>query len=105
MDIKYIQKNERGSKSSSEAAVVIPTPNTIDRLYASNITIDGTDRLLLITQGSLIAHVVLSEIITWDLEDAIITIITEDPTPLQLRFVSSAERDLALIILENGINL
>lgn len=105
MDIKYILKNGRNPKSAEETPVTLITPNTIDRLYAVNITIDVTDQSLLVTQGSLLAQVILKEIITWDLEDSLITIITEDPTPLQLKFINPAERDLALIILENGVNL
>lgn len=105
MDIKYIHKTERGHTITPTSAVPIITPNVIKGLYSINITIDGTNQSLLITKGLLVAHIVLAEIVTWDLGDVTIIIITEDPTPLQLIFVNNTERDLALATLEAGMNL
>lgn len=107
MPFRYIRKDERGAPTTAaEIAAAAVTPNTIDGLYGTGITISLSNLILLIKKGGvLLAQVVISEIVTWSIEGQSITVITEDPTPLQLKFVSNTERDAGLLVLENAMNL
>lgn len=108
MAISYITKNQRatGAQQGGGATIVIPiTPNTIDGLIGTNITMSLSNQSLLVTKGSLLAQVVITEIITWSIEGLVLTILTEDPSPLELTFISTIERDIAVGILEAAINL
>ncbi len=107
MGLDWIMKSQRGiGVIPGSITETIATPNTIEGLYGSDITISGTNQSLLVWQGSiLLAQVVLAEIVTWGLGANSITILTSDPTELQLKFISNTERDIALTILEDGMNL
>ncbi len=105
MPLDFLHKNQRGQGNSSLGEVNPPDPTIIGGLLGSSLTITGSHISLLVrVSGILVAQVVISEIISWSIDSLSITVITLDANPLVLSFISQAERDLGITVIETALN-
>lgn len=105
MGLNWITKNQRERESASSTSSGFPSPNTIDGLYAADIVISPSGLSLLVKKsGATLAQILTNQIVAWDLTFNIITIITEDPTYLVLKFQSPVEAINALTVIESAVN-
>lgn len=108
MGLNWITKNQRGNPEGQSTGLTpaLPSPSTIDGLYAADIVLSPSNLSLLVQKsGATLAQVLVAEIIAWDISFTSITLITEDPTYLILNFVGPTEAANALIVIENAANL
>jgi hypothetical protein len=104
MDIQFIGKN-KGTQTQNNI-VPPPTPNIINGLIGIDLTVSVDNTTLLVKKSNIvIATIVIKKIVTWEVKSSIINIINADPTVLTLTFVSNTERNIALTVLENAMNL
>jgi len=105
MGLNWITKNQRERESTNSTSSGFTSPNTIDGLYAADIIISPSELSLLVRKsGSVLAQILTNKIVVWDLTFNIITIITEDPTYLVLKFQSPVEAINALTTIESAVN-
>lgn len=105
MGLDWITKNQRERESSTSSSSSLPSPNTIEGLYAADIVLSPSELSLLVKKsGATLAQMLADKIVAWDLTFNVITIITEDPTYLILKFQSQVEAINALTIIESAVN-
>ena len=108
MGLNWIQKGQRGNPDgqSNGLTSALPSPNTINGLYAADVVLSPSSLSLLVNKGgATLAQILVAEIIAWDIAFTTITLITLDPTNLILNFAGPTEASNALIVIENAANL
>jgi hypothetical protein len=103
---KFIRKGNRAADNNNTTQtpnVVAPTPNTITALTAGDLEIQGKS-LYIKKNGNLLAHLILSEIVSWNVLALSLVIYSLDDVPIILSFTNTPNLESALTLLEGAIN-